>query len=95
MSDDSGTIGGALVVGFALFVWTVCILTGSCNISESDSRRTLQHEGISNVQLNGYAWFGCDSRDTFSMRFQGNKNGQAVEGALCSGWLKDITVRYK
>lgn len=95
MDDNPGTLGTAAIILLSVLVYAVCIFTGACNVSDADSLRTLQHEGVSNVQLHGYAWFECDSKDTFATAFQGVKNGVPVEGALCAGWLKGITVRYK
>lgn len=69
-------------------------LTG-CTVSEDDSHRILRQEGLSDVHLTGVAFFGCGKDDEFSMGFQGRKNGVPVEGVLCSGWFKGITVRYK
>lgn len=96
MNDDAPfTFGGCLFVALIILVSLLCVPMGACNISDADATRTLQHEGVTNVQLHGYAWFECSRDDIFSVKFQGNKNGFPVEGALCSGGFKDITVRYK
>ncbi len=91
-SDGALTVGLIMVIGV---VTILCISSGSCDISKTDSMRILSSEGVSNVQLSGYQWFECGRDDTFSQGFQGNKNGHQVQGVLCSGWLKGITVRYK
>lgn len=92
--DESSSGCSIFAVLTIVLISVLCEALGACNVSRSDSLRTLQHEGVTNIQLRGHAWFDCGN-DSFATSFQGNKNGQPVEGALCAGWFKNITIRYK
>ena len=57
--------------------------------------RTLESSGYTDIQLTGYKPFSCSKDDTFSTGFVAkNPRGQVVEGTVCSGWLKNGTVRF-
>jgi hypothetical protein len=83
----------ALVVG-SIVVLLFAVGCGSTGGSEKAARDLLIADGVQNVQMTGYAFFGCSDRDTFHDGFTGTKNGIAVEGVVCSGFLKGATIRY-
>jgi hypothetical protein len=91
MSDGLGKLIG-YVFGF---VWFLLIICGACNVYGPDAERLLRQEGYTQVKVYGHAWFECGFADTFSSQFAAIKNGETVRGAVCGGWLKDYTVRYK
>lgn len=67
----------------------------ACSVSQTDADRTLNSMGITDVQLGGYAWFGCSEDDQIRTKFTGTGvNGQPVSGILCGGFLKGTTVRF-
>ncbi|CAB4196704.1 hypothetical protein UFOVP1290_224 [uncultured Caudovirales phage] len=73
-----------------LFAFTLCGCT-----NESDSRRTLDNSGFTDIKLHGYAWFACDKNDLFHTEFTAkNPNGKVVSGVVCCGILKSCTVRF-
>lgn len=75
-----------------LIISILCL--GACTQEPYQLRKILQAEGITNIELTGYSLFGCSDNDTFKTGFKGIKNGVPIEGVVCSGWLKEPTVRY-
>jgi hypothetical protein len=75
------------------FLLLVLCLVG-CTHSNDTAFRLLAEDGVTQVQLNGYAFFGCAKGDDFATEFSGVKNGKPVKGVLCGGFLKANTVRY-
>lgn len=70
-------------------------LLASCGVDPNDARRALEAQGITNVQIGGYAVFGCGNRDRFRSKFTGiGVNGKPVSGVVCNSWLRGTTVRY-
>lgn len=67
----------------------------SCGTDEFNEKayRALERDGYQKIELQGYAWFGCGSDDTFRTKFVAIKNDQAVEGVVCGGWAKGLTIR--
>ncbi|MGV1754771.1 hypothetical protein [Agrobacterium sp. CG674] len=67
----------------------------SCGVDPGSARRALEAQGITNVTIGGYAWFGCSKGDNMRSRFVGiGANGKVVSGVVCGGWMKGTTVRY-
>lgn len=70
-------------------------LLGSCGVNESNAKSTLEAQGMTNVEVGGYPFWGCDKDDTFKSKFTATgANGKPVSGVLCQGWFKGITVRF-
>ena len=95
ISNDTG-----LLKPLALFAFILCFLiamgTGvvSCT-DESDTRRTLDAHGFSDIQTQGYGWFACSKNDTYATKFTAkNPKGQPVSGVVCCGIVKNCTVRF-
>lgn len=53
----------------------------------------LERDGYTNINIEGYAWFGCSEDDNYRTKFTAIKNNQSVEGVVCSGFMKGSTVR--
>lgn len=61
----------------------------------SNSIRTLESHGFSNIRLTGYEPFACGERDTFSTGFVAmNPAGHHVTGTVCCGLIKSCTIRF-
>jgi hypothetical protein len=76
----------------------VVILCTSCTSSNDfgKGKKQLEQQGYTNVKDNGYSWFCCDEKDTFSTGFTAlDKQGNKVKGCICSGVLKGVTVRFE
>lgn len=55
----------------------------------------LKNQGYTNIVNTGWSAFCCGERDNFSTGFRAkDKNGNKVEGCICSGVLKGITLRF-
>lgn len=69
------------------------MITGPGPKMATDSIRS---HGVSDVQLTGYAWYGCDSeKDDYGANFTGtNSRGERVEGIACCRILTGCSVRY-
>lgn len=60
----------------------------------SKATRALEGAGYQNIQITGYAVFGCDQNDTFHTGFKATgPKGQPVSGVVCSGAFKGATIR--
>lgn len=76
-----------------LIVCAASALLSACS-SPDEAMRALSVAGYKNVTTTGYAWFGCDEKDTFHTGFTAvGPNGQAVSGVVRSGFLKGATIR--
>lgn len=65
-----------------------------CTVSEDDSRLAVEGQGYTDVELGGFAIFGCGKDDDFTREWKGtDRNGNRVKGVVCGGWLKGNTVR--
>ena len=63
----------------------------------SGTRSVLQSNGMTDISITGYQFFGCSKDDIVRTGFKATSiNGQKVEGVVCSGILfKNSTIRYK
>lgn len=84
-----------VVLSFSmLFAWCVAAGVTGCT-DEETATRTLSNSGYTEINIKGYSFFGCSQDDFFHTEFSAkNSNGQVVEGIVCSGWLKNGTVRF-
>ena len=65
-------------------------------LPENDSRRVLEGSGYTQIELGGMAVFGCSEEDDLSREFKAvGQGGKPVEGVLCGGFLKGITIRMR
>lgn len=60
------------------------------------SRELLEAHGMTDIEVGGYAWFGCSEDDEYRTKFKATTaTGQRVSGAVCAGLLfKGATIRY-
>lgn len=77
-----------------LTVLAVFLLTG-CTSPES-ATKTLQNQGMTDIQITGYRWLACSEDDTYKTGFTATSiSGAEVSGAVCAGWFgKGATVRF-
>lgn len=77
----------ALFLAFSVFL-------PACT-AEDRSRRALEAQGFTQIDMTGYDMFSCGEDDTFSTGFIAtNPNGNRVTGTVCCGWIKDCTIRW-
>lgn len=70
------------------------LMLGACTRADN-AHQVLESNGYKNIQMNGYAWFGCDEKDTFADSFEATSpNGTRVKGVVCSGVFKGSTIRF-
>jgi len=68
------------------------VLSGCTNADKSF--RALEGAGYTQIQMNGFTFFGCDEKDSFHDSFTAKgMNGKYVDGVVCSGWFKGATIR--
>ena len=73
------------------------ILIGcSSNNDFEKGRKQLIQQEYTNIKNTGHSWFCCDDKDSFSTGFTAvDKKGETVEGCICSGVLKGVTIRFE
>lgn len=82
-------IGLIAILGSVTFV----AITG-CT-SPKDANRALDAAGFTDVTLTGYDIMACSEDDVFHTGFKAkNTKGKFVEGTVCSGFIKNGTIRY-
>lgn len=91
--SESAITSGAMIGIFAVGLFTLSM--GSCDVPEMDARRILESNGVSEIKLDGYAWFGCSRGDIFSREFRGIKAGKSVAGDVCQASDGSMVVRYR
>ncbi len=80
-----------IAVIFAVLYFCLCyfdILTRDSDIQ----KYKLLYEWES-TKTEGYCWFGCGNTDIFQTKFTAIKDGKEFEGCVCSGFLKNTTLR--
>lgn len=78
-----------------LALTAIALVVASCGVDPDKAIRTLKSSGIQNPVIDGYAWFGCDEKDTFASNWHGTgADGKPVSGVICGGMLKGYTVRF-
>jgi hypothetical protein len=72
----------------------VALMLAACTAPDS-ARNALESQGFTDIQIQGYAFFGCGKDDSFHTKFTAkNAQGRPVEGVVCSGLFKGSTVRF-
>lgn len=70
------------------------VLALSACSSSTDATKALQGAGYTEIQTDGYSFFGCGQDDSFKTKFTAKgPTGVKVEGVVCSGWFKGSTIR--
>jgi len=60
-------------------------------------QKILKDNGYTNIELNGWVWFGCSNGDYFlnNRKFTAtNLAGNRIKGSLCCGVFKNCTIRF-
>jgi hypothetical protein len=82
------SVATPLILGAALLAATGCT-------DATTATRALENQGLTPVEVGGYAWLSCGKDDAFRTKFTAtNVKGQTVTGAVCSGWFKGATIRF-
>lgn len=77
-----------------LFIALMAIFISGCS-NESDSRRTLESAGYTDVVITGWEPFTCGKDDTFSTGFHAkNPAGNAVSGVVCCGLVFKLLTQW-
>lgn len=59
------------------------------------TRKVLEVNGYRNIEVKGWAFFGCSKDDTFTTQFEAiSPSGKHVSGVVCSDWFKGATIRF-
>lgn len=70
-------------------------LLAGCGVNEAKGKRILESQGLRDVVIGGFAFWGCGNDDEFASNFTAkDSKGQDVSGVVCGGWLKGYTVRF-
>ena len=73
---------------------SIVILLAGCT-DEDEARRALDNLGMTDIEITGYRFFGCDEKDGWRTGFMAtNSSGKRVEGFVCSGIFKGATIRF-
>lgn len=76
-----------------LLLAVACICMGCTD--EEATRKALDSQGFTSVQIGGYAPYSCSDSDVTATKFTANNpQGKHVEGVVCCGRLKACTVRW-
>lgn len=63
--------------------------------ADEQAHHILPAQGYTNIKLHGHSFFVCGD-DLFVSTFTATApNGTSVEGAVCCGFLKNCTVRFR
>lgn len=80
----------------ALSLASILLLGCSSDNDFANGKRQLEAQGYTDVVNTGWNAFCCDSKDNFSTGFTAkDKFGNKVEGCLCSGFIKGVTIRFE
>jgi hypothetical protein len=72
------------------------VLSLTACTDKSGAINALQNSGLEPVKVGGHAWFACSEKDKFSTKFIAKRaDGKIVKGAVCRGFFKGSTVRFK
>jgi hypothetical protein len=78
------------------FILILGILALSGCTNPDNAKRVLEEQGYTQIEITGFEPFACDENDTFSTGFIAvNPFGKKVSGVVCSGFLKNSTIRFK
>lgn len=70
------------------------LLTGCSD--PAGTHRVLSAAGYSDMQVDGYALWGCADDEMFQTAFHAlGPSGKPVQGVVCASWLKGATIRLE
>lgn len=71
------------------------VALAGCGVSPDKATRALNSMGVKNVEIGGYAFWGCGKDDGYASKFTGTgQDGNPVSGVVCSGMFKGVTIRF-
>lgn len=71
------------------------LLTATGCTKPDATRKTLEAQGYTQIEITGWKMFGCSEDDSHHTGFRARgANGQEVTGVACSGVLKGTTLRF-
>lgn len=96
---DTGAISADrnALLKIAACVMLICIAVAlsSCGVDPRKATAALEAQGMTDVKIGGYSWFGCAKGDEYHSSFSATgANGKPVTGVVCSGMFKGTTVRF-
>lgn len=63
---------------------------------EAGTHRVLSAAGYTEIQVDGFALWGCAEDNTFQTAFRAvGPTGKPVRGVVCADWLKGSTIRLE
>lgn len=73
----------------------VCMAVAGCT-KPAESKALLEGQGLKDVVITGYNFFGCSEDDDYRTGFRAvGFSGQVLTGTVCSGlFFKGATIRY-
>jgi hypothetical protein len=78
----------------SLFILILMISCTSSNDFEK-GKKQLEQQNYTNIKDTGFSWFCCDDKDNYSSGFTAiDRRGNEVEGCICSGYFKGVTIRF-
>jgi hypothetical protein len=83
-----------------LIVSLLCLICFSFSFFETKNNfdnveKILTEQGYTNIDLDGYDFFGCGQEDIYRTKFIAtNSNNKTVEGTVCCGFFKKCTIRW-
>lgn len=76
-------------------IFGAALMLASCGVNPTSATHALEAQGMTNIKIGGYTFFGCDEKDAFRSSFTATgTNGSLVEGSVCQGFFKGTTVRF-
>ena len=81
----------------SLILLTIVMLFSIASCTDpQNTRRVLQTQGFTKIQITGYDFFTCSDDDFYHTGFTATSpNGQYVEGVVCQGIFKGATIRFE
>ena len=78
-----------------ILLFAIVVLLAGCT-KPDESIRLLTSQGMSDVKITGYNFFGCSQDDVYSTGFAAKgQDGSNISGTVCSGFIfKGATIRY-
>jgi hypothetical protein len=81
------------------YIAVLLLFLTSCFTNPEDfetGKRQLENQGYTEVYSTGYDNWCCDNKDNYSEGFHAkDRFGRPVEGCICSGNFKGVTIRFK
>lgn len=99
MKQKADRIENLIMAKVFATILVIIILVGmlaGCGVNPNSATKALEAQGMTDVQIEGYAWFGgCGKDDAFQSYFSATgANGQPITGSICQGFFKGTTVRF-